>query len=73
MDTKKRSIAKAVSYRVFGTLTTGTIAWFFTGKIEVSLAIGLFDATFKIAGYFLHERIWAKLSYGKGKDIEYQI
>lgn len=58
MELKKRSIAKAISYRFFGTLTTGAIVFFFTGKGEFALAAGLLDSTLKLAIYFLHERFW---------------
>ncbi len=59
-----RSMIKAVSWRVFGTLATMIIAYFITRKIEMTLYIGLFEFVSKIGLFYLHERIWSAISLG---------
>lgn len=56
----KRHIAKAITYRIVGTLTTFGISYWFTGSISVSSAIGFVELVVKPVNYFIHERIWYK-------------
>lgn len=61
----KRHIAKTVTYRIVGTLTTFIISYIFTGNIAVSSVIGAVELTIKPITYFLHERAWYKwIAYG---------
>ena len=73
MDSRRRSVAKTVSYRIFATLTTACIAWALTGRLSTAAQIGALDGITKLFGYFLHERIWARLRYGQPKPPEYEI
>jgi adenylylsulfate kinase len=60
-----RSGVKAVTWRVIATITTMSLVYFFTGKLDLSLGIGLFDVLTKLALYFLHERAWDRVWYGR--------
>ena len=73
MESHRRSIAKAVSYRIFASGLTCMIAWWLTEKLSVGLQIGLLDGVTKLVGYFLHERVWARIQWGKPKAPEYEI
>lgn len=73
METHRRSIAKAVSYRLFASVLTCLIAWAMTGQLGVGLKIGLLDGVMKLLGYFLHERAWARIHWGRPKGPEYEI
>jgi uncharacterized membrane protein len=66
-DSHARTIVKAVSWRVIATLTTMTIVFLFTRKIILSLGVGLVEVVTKITFYYLHERSWHKISWGKTK------
>ena len=66
-DSHTRTIVKAVSYRVLATLTTMTIVFLFTRKIILSLGVGLVEVIAKITFYYIHERTWHKISWGKNK------
>ena len=73
MERRRRSVAKAISYRVFATITTALIAWVITGKLSTAAQIGVIDGIMKLGGYFLHERAWTRIKYGLPKPPEYQI
>lgn len=74
MESTRRSILKAVSYRIVGTLTTAGIVMAVVGKVEVAAAIGLTDTIFKIFVYVLHERAWNKITFGREvQQPEYTI
>jgi adenylylsulfate kinase len=74
METQARSIAKAVSYRILGSATTGLIVFILTGKGGLSVGASILDVVLKIGAYFIHERIWNHISYGRQtKAPEYEI
>ena len=73
MESTTRSIAKAVSYRLLGSAVTGFIFFVLTGKAALSLGAGALDVVLKIAAYFVHERIWAHINFGRVKPPEYEI
>jgi len=73
METNARSIAKAISYRVLGSSSTAAIVFLFSHKVSLSVGVGLIDSVAKIAMYFLHERIWNYIAFGRPKPPEYEI
>lgn len=60
-----RSIAKAVSWRVIGTLDTLLISYLLTGKVAIAASIASIDFVTKMFLYFFHERIWNKIGWGR--------
>lgn len=57
----KRHIAKAISWRVIGTLDTMLLSWFIAGDPLLGLKIGLAEIFTKTLLYYFHERIWFKI------------
>ena len=72
METRWRSLAKALSWRFIATFITATIVWMLTHEAKFAAAVGLIDTTSKLLVYFAHERIWLKIPFGKRKP-EYEI
>lgn len=62
-----RSILKAVSYRVLASIATMTIVFVFTRRIFLSVGVGLVESIVKIICYYLHERAWSFIGFGKKK------
>jgi uncharacterized membrane protein len=60
MVSHSRHIAKAVSWRVIGSVDTIAIAWIITGSIQVGAAVGGVEIVTKTVLYYLHERVWYK-------------
>lgn len=60
-----RSVAKALSWRVIGTLDTLIVSYFLTGKIAIAASIASVDFLTKMVLYFFHERIWNVVKWGK--------
>jgi uncharacterized membrane protein len=73
MESNARSLAKAVSYRVLGSTGTALVVLVLSGNLKISLGAGALDMLLKIALYFLHERIWNYIPYGRPKPPEYEI
>ncbi|WP_153800490.1 DUF2061 domain-containing protein [Foetidibacter luteolus] len=64
-DKSARVFAKATSWRFFATCDTILLSWIFTGQIGTALRIGVTEVATKIGLFYLHERIWDKLSFGR--------
>lgn len=65
IETKRRSILKAISWRTLATLTTAVIVYVFTGEFTLAITVGLLEVFAKMGLYFFHERLWQKCRYGK--------
>lgn len=65
MESTKRSIAKTISWRITGSLATFLISYMILGNISVSGTIAIIQLTFNTLLYFVHERIWNKIHWGK--------
>ena len=57
-ESRKRSLLKAVSWRMLATATTIIIAWAVYRDIRPALAIGGIEFLAKFLVYYLHERVW---------------
>jgi uncharacterized membrane protein len=64
-DSAVRSLAKAVSWRVTGTVDTFLISWLITGQVLLASSIAFTEIMTKIALFWFHERVWNKISWGK--------
>lgn len=60
-----RSIVKAMSWRVVGTVDTMVISWFITGELSMALTIGSIEVITKMVLYYGHERIWNLIKWRK--------
>jgi uncharacterized membrane protein len=60
-----RSLLKAVSWRVVGSIDTFVISFFVTGRLTVALSIASVETFTKIAIYYFHERAWAMVPWGR--------
>ena len=64
-DSHARSVAKALSWRISGTLATTALVFLFTRQLTLSLAVGGVEFFGKIGLFWLHERVWDRLPYGR--------
>jgi adenylylsulfate kinase len=58
-------VAKALSWRVLGTIATSLLVFLFTRRLVLSLAVGAAEFVSKIGLFWLHERVWDRLRFGK--------
>ncbi len=74
-DQARRSLAKAVSWRVTGTIDTILVSFVVTGRIKLAVSIGFVELFTKIALYYAHERVWNRITFGRAKPAgeDFQI
>lgn len=59
-SSKKRHLAKTISYRVISTAIGFSIMWAVSGSFKVGTAFGIAELVYKPIQYYIHERIWYK-------------
>ena len=64
MVQKKRHAAKALTWRIVGTLDTFLLAWFLTGSMSFGAAFSGIEIITKTFLYYLHERMWYRSKWG---------
>ena len=68
MESKKRSIAKSITWRIFSFLTLTTIILVITRDPRIALGVGLAEAVGKTIIYYMHERWWSDVEWGRTKQ-----
>ena len=64
-DTTVRSLAKAISWRITGTIDTFLISWLITGHVLLATGIAFTEIMTKVFLFWLHERVWTKIAWGR--------
>ncbi len=59
---RKRHIAKAITWRIVGTIDTIILSWLISGDPLIGLKIGFAEVVTKMALYYGHERVWFKIT-----------
>jgi len=73
MESRRRSLAKALTWRAGGLVVTVLIALLLTGNVRAAASIGVLDTLVKLGAFYVHERLWLKISYGRVRPTEYDI
>ncbi|MFI5303660.1 MAG: DUF2061 domain-containing protein [Nitrospiria bacterium] len=60
----RRSIVKAVTYRIVIMCLDFAAIYLFTRKIEVAVGFMIASNIYTSAAYVVHERLWAKVKWG---------
>jgi len=61
-ESRFKSLIKGISWRIIGTIDTLFVAFLITGDTVKSLSIGGIEVFTKIFLYYLHERLWGRIS-----------
>lgn len=72
MDTLHRSLLKTVIWRVIATLITLVVVFLFTGEIHQATNITLVVASLLAVGYYVNERVWEKVEWGRHHTLPIQ-
>jgi len=64
LESRKRHIAKTVTWRFIGTMDTMVLAWLISGDPLMGLKIGFAEVITKMLLYYFHERVWYKIDFG---------
>ena len=73
LDTGKRSTAKAFSWRLTAIVVLGIVSYFVTSDLQKTSTITIAYHAIQILLFFLHERVWNQVPWGKTKGIFVQM
>ena len=63
-----RSLVKAISWRATGTVDTIVVSLLVTGQLKLAVSIGAIELVTKVCLYYLHERVWNNIPFGRVKS-----
>lgn len=64
-NARARSLVKAISWRVVGSLDTFLLSLLITGNANYALSIASIEAVTKIVLFYVHERVWRAVPWGR--------
>ncbi len=73
MEQHKRTLVKTITWRIIALTATIVVVYIYSGDAKGSLVIGFSANLIKMFLYYIHERIWNKVQFGRIKPPEYQI
>jgi uncharacterized membrane protein len=65
LESNVRSIIKSICWRITGSSATFFIALLMTGDLTTSSVIGIIQIISNTILYYIHERIWNKIHWGR--------
>jgi uncharacterized membrane protein len=72
-ERRARSLAKSVSYRTISWVITGSIFFGATQKPRLALAVALVDSLVKMIAFYLHERAWTRIGFGRPQHTRLEV
>lgn len=73
MEQHKRTLVKTITWRLIALSTTIIVVYAYSGDVKESLVIGFVANALKMGFYYVHERVWNRIDFGRIKEPEYQI
>ena len=71
IQSRRRHLAKAITWRVIASISVFSVTYLLTGKIKEAGYVMLVDGVIKMVLYYYHERVWFRYgSLGRKKDDE---
>jgi uncharacterized membrane protein len=64
-ETKTRTIVKTILWRIVATLITWGTIYAYTGELNESIKITIVAALIGMTAYYIYERVWNKVQWGK--------
>jgi uncharacterized membrane protein len=68
MDSRRRLWAKALTWQIFGLFSMTALGVVFTGSLAVGGYFALTAAALGLICFVIHERVWARVSWGREQN-----
>mgnify|MGYP003661746902 CR=1 FL=1 len=69
MNSKQRSIAKSITYRLISTATGFLVVWLLSKDVKTGAMFSIVELIYKPLQYYIHERIWQRVKWGRSTFI----
>ncbi len=65
METRTRTLVRALIWRVFGVILTVLLTWFFSGgDLQLGIEVGVVYNSIRLVSHYIHDRAWSRVSWG---------
>ncbi|HEY8003423.1 MAG TPA: DUF2061 domain-containing protein [Phenylobacterium sp.] len=68
-EAHSRSLIKAVSWRMLGSIDTFVLSYLVTGRLVFAASIASAETVTKLILFYGHERIWAAVPWGRADKV----
>ena len=68
-EAHSRSLVKAVSWRLLGSIDTFIISYFVTHQLVFAASIASVETVTKVLLFYFHERAWAVVPWGRADTV----
>ncbi len=65
MDTKTRTLTKALVWNAIGLATMALVGFLATGSLAVGGSMALVNAALGLSMYVIYERVWDRVAWGR--------
>lgn len=65
MDTKKRTLIKAILWNVFGLASMLCVGFIATGSLSVGGVMAMVNTAIGLSMYVIYERVWSRIQWGR--------
>ena len=69
-ETQTRTIIKAILWRIVATLITWGTVYYYTRELAESIELTVVAAVLGITAYYIYERVWNRIQWGKEEKGE---
>ncbi len=65
IESRKRSLAKAITWRIIAMTLLTAVTWLFTSDAQVTASVVIVASTIHVITYYIHERLWERVKWGR--------
>ena len=65
METRARTLAKAVGWQGLGLTVMAAVGWALTGSAALGGTLAAVNAALGFVSYIAYERLWARIGWGR--------
>jgi len=67
MNSKKRSLAKTVTYRLISSAIGFVVVWMLSDNVKTGAMFSMAELIYKPLQYYIHERVWQHIKWGRAE------
>jgi uncharacterized membrane protein len=67
MNSKKRSLAKTVTYRLISSAIGFVVVWMLSDNVKTGAMFSIAELIYKPLQYYIHERVWQHIKWGRNE------
>ncbi len=64
-ESQKRSLVKAITYRILIIILDFVAVYLLTGKVAIAVSFMVVSNLYTAVAYYIHERAWNKINWGR--------